>query len=174
MNAPLALERREGLKLWTYGSATLSAFLTLVILFSSTDKGPLKISVKGPQGPLSASQSFDLETSITSMSDQTQILHLSQCSYSSLQWSSDSSLIQVDDLPCKKNRVFDIVLKPGASYAGSLPLHAAAPRVSLPHSIQFRVGFHPRMEASPRSGRTLDSAASAIIWSEPIMVTIGK
>lgn len=136
---------------------------------------PLKIDIKTTQAVVKNGQDFEVRTKIENVSKEEQILHLSQCSYSALQWRADDPSVHVKQIFCKKNRLIEIRLKRGEAYERVLPVRIEILVPGLPHPVTFRLGFSLRDEViSVATPPIPPPASSAVppIWSNAITVNI--
>ena len=117
---------------------------------------------------------FELATVLTNTDKSPRILHLSQCSDSAMQWVADSPLVEVESIPCKKNRVFDVTLEPGASRRSVIHVGTKTPgRPGWP-SVVVRLGFVDRPGAVGAGKALSTGMSSTIIWSNAVTLQPGK
>jgi hypothetical protein len=158
-------------------AATL--FFTIAVPTVYAQDSPLKVSIKMTQTVVTNTQDFDVSTKIENIGQEEQILHVSQCWYSSMQWTADNPSVHVKQIFCKKNASIDIRLKPGEATEGVLPVHMEIPVLEFPQPVTFRLGFCPAVCRNPILDRTLPTsppplAAVPTIWSNAVTVKISE
>jgi hypothetical protein len=153
----------------------LSATLFFIAI-STTAFGqvsPLKVEIKSTQMVVKNLQNFEVSTRIENIGKEEMQIHLSQCSYSSLQWSADNSAVHVKQIICKKNAVSVIRLKPGEAYEKALPIQIEVPILGIPQHVTFRLGFSPWDEVGVPVTPSPPFHPGAPIWSNAITLNIG-
>jgi hypothetical protein len=137
----------------------------------------LRVEIKTMQTTVNNARDFDITTKIENIGKEEQFLHLSQCSYSSLQWAADNPSVHVKQIFCKKNRLIDIRLKPDETYERALPVYIEIPVLGIPQAVTFRLGFSPRDETilvGPHPIPLQPLAPVRPIWSNALTVNVGK
>jgi hypothetical protein len=142
-------------------------FLTTTPPSAHAQDSPLKVEIRIKQAFVRNTQDFDVSTKIENTGTGQEILHLSQCSYSTLQWMTDNPSVHVKEIFCKKNRLVDIRLNPGEVYERPLPVRTTLPVSGVPQTIAFRLGFSPRREAGLRASDKGDR-----VWSNAVTLTV--
>jgi hypothetical protein len=161
---------------------SMAAALFIAVAAGECDgTGPsLKVEITATQSRVLNLQDFGVRTKIENEGKEDLILHVSQCWYSAMQWTTDKSSVHVKNIPCKKNESMDIHLKPGEANEGVLPVHISLEPRELATStpVSFRLGFlFKRGEpilAGPAAGPTTQSASDTPIWSNAVTVTVHK
>jgi hypothetical protein len=154
-------------------AATL--FFTVTALTVYGQDSPLKVDIKTTQAVVRNVRDFDISTKIENVGKEEQLLHLSQCSYSGLQWTADNASVHVKQIFCKKNRLIDIRLRPGEAYERALPVRIEIPVLGLPQPVTFRLGFSPwdgAVLVGSHPTPTPPSAPVPPIWSNAVTVTV--
>jgi hypothetical protein len=100
-------------------------------------------------------------TTIKNEGSAEQTIGVWSCSYPR-QWESDNAQIQVPDVPCKKNDVFEVRLGSGQSYTRNLMVRIRpAQSKDISSAVTFRLGFKPFIARR---------SSPIPIWSNPITV----
>ncbi len=157
------------------GILAATLFLTVISPTAYGQESPLKIEIKTTPAAVKNMKDFAVGTRIENVGKEEQLLHLSQCSYSSLQWTADNPSVHVKQIFCKENVLIDIRLKPGEAYERALPVRIEIPVLGLPQRVTFRLGFSPRNEAvlgGINPTPPPPSAPGAPIWSNAVTVNI--
>jgi hypothetical protein len=166
----------------TKDSATVvvlaAMFFTVTAAAAYGQGSSLKVEIKTTQSVVKNNQDFGASTKIENVSKQDQILHVSQCWYSAMQWTADNSSVHVRQVFCKKNALMDIRLKPGEANEGVLPVHVSLPARELmtPAAVSFRLGFifpgDEVLPVGPHATAPPPSAPVRLIWSNVVTVTV--
>jgi hypothetical protein len=123
-----------------------------------------RVEIKALQSPITNKEEFTVSTSIRNLSRDDQSLLIWSCSYPQ-QWVADNPDIHITDVPCKKNDVIRIELKPGETYDRPLALYAADPDEDRkPKPITFRLGFKPTTDGKREP--------TAPIWSNAVTLAV--
>jgi hypothetical protein len=149
-------------------------FFTVTVPTHGQDS-PLRVEIKTAQAAVKNSRDFEVRTKVENVGIEEQILYLSQCSYSAIQWTADNPSIHVKKIFYKENALIDIRLKPGEVTEGALPVRIEIPDVGLPQEVTFRLGFSPRDGAiSIRTNPTLPQSSAPVppIWSNAITLAV--
>jgi len=132
----------------------------------------LKITIQTKMASVKEGDIFPVTTLLQNVGKGIQTLHLWNCSYNE-HWITDNPKVNVVEIPCNKNFIQGVTLKPGESHKRELNLRADLapknPPMEMPEvrSLIFRLGFTDGDDAghkeSPKS-----------IWSNPIMLKVAK
>ncbi len=145
---------------------------TLILFFMGSlgygqDSG-LRVEIKPEQTTVKNDEEISVMTKIINTSHTDQHLQIWGCSYYD-NWSVDSPFIKLQDWPCEKNPINDVVLKPKEKYENKLSLKITVPAEEvLVKQINFRLGFKPWWELT--KGNIIPN--SSVVWSNPITIKI--
>jgi hypothetical protein len=152
-------------------------FCTFLSAGAYGQEAPLKIEIKTTQPIVRNAQEFSVSTKIENTGVEEQVLRISQCAYSSMQWTADNPLVHVKDIFCKKNAICFIRLHPGQAYERPLPVRIDAPAQELLKPVTFRLGFRLLGELISAKSHPLPQRSSApgtLIWSNSVTVNVRR
>jgi hypothetical protein len=123
---------------------------------------PLRIEIQTAQQTVKMGAPFPVVTKIKNISEDAVTLQIWICSYGQ-NWIIDNSFMHISPIPCGKNYLESVRLKPGEVYTRELPVSTDASSNNSGDTIAFRLGF---MDGGPNNGLPRP------VWSNPITLKI--
>jgi hypothetical protein len=154
-------------------------FLTAMPSTTQAQDSALMIEIRTTQAVVKNNQDFAVNAKITNTGKEDQILHVSQCWHSGMQWASDNPSVHVKEIRCKENSLMGIRLKPGKvccewlAFPVRVSLTAGEPTTTS--AVSFRLGFIEVGEGLT-GPPDLAPASTAVprIWSNVVTVTVAR
>lgn len=151
-------------------SAVAALLLSTASTTSRSQDVPLKLEIKTSETVVHNNRIFVVNMTIRNSSNVEQVLQTSQCSFGDWNWATDTPIVHVKQpeiLPCKKNPVVYVKLKPGETYEKALSTRVSVPTTAgMPQTVTFRIGFEPLL------GYGLSTEPPPHVWSNPITIRI--
>jgi hypothetical protein len=131
---------------------------------------PLKLEITPSETTVPNRQDFIAEAIIRNVSGEPQVLRTDMCHYTDWNWLTDNPAVHVQgrpEIPCKKNRLVYVTLKPGEAFKKALTILVSLPDSKpLAQGVTFRLGFELPLGYSP------STQSLPYIWSNPVTVRI--
>lgn len=145
--------------------ATLILAVLVLLAFSparAEGEQSLKIDIKALQASVKNAQALPVSTKISNGGKDNRRLQIWSCSYPE-HWKTDSASVEVEQVPCDKNALMEITLKPGDVYEKQLSVRVLVAAKDLQQdSVTFRLGFKTSLFAE----------APAVVWSNAVRVAV--
>lgn len=162
VRAPAAATRWK--KLLFVSSAPLLVLTSVASPACSQDPS-IRAEVSVVRSSVNNGEAFSASTTIRNVGSGSRSLQVWSCSYPD-QWTSDNPVVHVRAVPCKKNVIVRIELKPGETYARDLSLLAKIGGTgSSPEVVRFRLGFSSDVSDEKKPPRLR-------IWSNVITIDV--
>jgi hypothetical protein len=146
---------------------TIAASLTLISAFASAtaygQSQAMQAEIKSALQVVRSGEEFLVSVSFKNPSDEEQSLQIWSCSFPK-NWLSDNPIVQIPDVPCKKNSPIWVKLKPGESHQDQLAIKIAL-RPGAREPVAFRLGFQPLNFQGP-------AGVSFPVWSNTITINV--
>jgi len=150
----------EGLNKYLLPLAMLLSMSLATIAYSQGS--PLTVEIQPAQSTVKNDQDFLVATTIRNVGRDEQSLQIWSCSYPT-QWKADKPSVHLRQVPCKKNSLEHVILKPGEAYERTLSIRVGAANKDEQESIAFRLGFEPAGDAA---------SSVSLIWSNSVTVNV--
>lgn len=125
----------------------------------------LKVAIQSGQKSIKNRATFPVTTKIQNVGREIQMLHIWSCSYDA-HWITDSPFAHVLPIPCEKNALIEVRLKPGEVYKQDLNIRVSVfAEELLTESLSFRLGFTDGDEGG-------NNGLPQPVWSNAITVKI--
>ena len=152
---------------WARENLILTLILFLISSVGYAQESNLRVVIKPEQQSVKNGEEFSVMTKIMNTSHKDQHFQVWSCSYYD-NWIVDSTYTKLEEWPCDKNFITEIVLKPGKIYENKLSLKIEVPaEKNLVRKVIFKLGF--KTAADSHNQKVTETP---IIWSNPVTMQI--
>ena len=124
------------------------------------EETPLKVEIATLQPSVKNTEAVEVGTKIRNTGSDSRRLQVWSCSYPD-HWQADNTAAEVVQVPCDKNALIWIDLKPGDAYERKISVRVSGLAKEVhQETVTFRLGFKPSAEAP------------AVLWSNAVTVKV--